>query len=129
MRTVYAAVFVAMHACTISFAISTAGQPYQDALVERAKLEAKLANGTNATNETGAMLTPSRSAKMRILAMASERDESASRAASLAEGAAAAEATMPPARATPTRAKVEGDEEAASSEDDGATAAAASIVR
>ena len=59
MRTVYAAVFVAMHACTISFAISTAGQPYQDALVERAKLEAKLANGTNETNETGAMLTPS----------------------------------------------------------------------
>ena len=55
----HAAVFVAMHACTISFAISTAGQPYQDALVERAKLEAKLANGTNETNETGAMLTPS----------------------------------------------------------------------
>ena len=48
MRTIYAAIFALGHAMAVSYAISTAGEPYQAALAQAAKLD-NATNGTNAT--------------------------------------------------------------------------------
>ena len=50
LRTSIAAAFVLLHALTISYAISTAGQPYEQALAEQAKLDGNATNLTNATS-------------------------------------------------------------------------------
>ena len=51
-RTFYAGTFALMHALAISYCISTAGQPYQAALAQAAKLDGNRTNATNATNAT-----------------------------------------------------------------------------
>jgi hypothetical protein len=49
-RTAIASAFAVLHAVIFSFAMSTAGEPYQTALAQQAKLD----NETNATNATAA---------------------------------------------------------------------------
>ena len=55
MRTIYAAIFALGHAMAVSYAISTAGEPYQAALAQAAKLD-NATNGTNATLNSTANL-------------------------------------------------------------------------
>ena len=56
-RTLYAAAFAAFHAIAVSYAISTAGEPYLAALEQAKKLDGNLSNATNATvNVSGVLL-------------------------------------------------------------------------